>query len=138
MKFNILGRTGIEVSELCLGILPMGCLQADMDSCSGGKVILSALQQGINFIDTAQMYGTYEHLRYALDRFGGQVVLSGKSNATEYEDMAAAIEEGLTALDRDNFDFFLLHAARVGSDILEQRAGAWQGPDQGGTRGGYG
>ena len=40
--------------------------------------------------------------------------------------MQKAIEEGLEALGRDYFDIFLLHAARVGADVLQQRAGAWQ------------
>lgn len=126
MKYNILGRTGIKVSELCFGILPMGPLQADMPVEDGGRLLLSAMEQGITFFDSAQMYGSYAHLRYALDRFSGEVVITGKSVADSYEKMAQAIEEGLRALGRDYFDVFLLHAARVGEDILQQRAGAWQ------------
>jgi len=126
MKYNRLGRTGIKVSELCFGILPMGPLQADMPADLCGEVLLSAMEQGINFFDTAQMYGCYPHLRYALDRYKGELVITGKSTASTYADMAKAIEEGLSALGRDYFDCFLLHAARVGSDILDQRAGAWQ------------
>ncbi len=126
MKYNKLGRTGIEVSELCFGILPMGPLQADISPEDGGKVILSAMERGVNFFDSAQMYASYPHLRYALDRFDGEVVITGKSVASSYEDMAKAIDDGLAALGRDHFDIFLLHAARVGADILQQRAGAWQ------------
>ncbi|MBS1348328.1 MAG: aldo/keto reductase [Firmicutes bacterium] len=126
MKYNTLGRTGIKVSELCFGILPMGPLQADMPVEDGGKLLLSAMEQGITFFDTAQMYGSYPHLRYALDRYQGEVVITGKSVADSYEKMAQAIEEGLQALGRDYFDVFLLHAARVGEDILQQRAGAWE------------
>ena len=55
MKYNILGRTGIKVSELCFGILPMGPLQADMPADEGGELLLSAMEQGITFFDTAQM-----------------------------------------------------------------------------------
>ena len=126
MKYNKLGRTGIEVSELCFGILPMGPLQAGISAEAGGELILSAMRQGVTFFDSAQMYGSYQHLRYALDRFDGQVVITGKSVAADYEGMSRAIEEGLAALGRDHFDIFLLHAARVGADILQQRSGAWQ------------
>ena len=84
------------------------------------------MEQGITFFDTAQMYGSYPHLRYALDRYHGDVVITGKSVADTYEKMSQAIEEGLQALGRDHFDVFLLHAARVGEDILQQRAGAWE------------
>ncbi len=126
MKYNTLGRSGIKVSELCLGILPMGPLQAAMSPEDGGRLIKKAMASGITFFDSAQMYGSYAHLRYALDRHSGEVVISGKSVAATYADMAKAIEEGLTALNRDYFDIFLLHAARAGSDILQQRAPAWQ------------
>jgi len=56
MKKNILGKTGIEVTELCFGALPMGPLQKNMDLESSTKVVAHALQKGINFVDTAQMY----------------------------------------------------------------------------------
>ena len=95
MKYNKLGRTGIEVRELCFGILPMGPLQAGISAEAGGELILSAMRQGVTFFDSAQMYGSYQHLRYALDRFDGQVVITGKSVAADYEGMSRAIEEGL-------------------------------------------
>ena len=58
MKYNKLGNTGIEVSELCFGILPMGPLQADISPEDGGELILSAMKQGVTFFDAAQMYGS--------------------------------------------------------------------------------
>jgi uncharacterized protein len=127
MKYNTLGNTGIKVSELCFGILPMGPLQAELDPVHGGQLLLNAMTQGVTFFDTAQMYGSYPHLRYALDRWqGGELVITGKSTALTYEDMQKAVEEALTALNRDYLDIFLLHAARAGADILSQREGAWQ------------
>lgn len=127
MKYNILGNTEIKVSELCFGILPMGPLQAELTAEDGGKLLLSAMEQGVTFFDSAQMYGSYPHLRYALDRWqGGPLVITGKSTALTYDDMKKAVEEALVALNRDYLDIFLLHAARVGADVLAQRAGAWQ------------
>lgn len=126
MKYNTLGNSGIKVSELCFGILPMGPLQVELAAEDGGRLLLSAIEQGVTFFDSAQMYGSYPHLRYALDRTDQQIVITGKSTAMTYEDMQKAVEEALGALNRDYLDIFLLHAARVGADVVAQREGAWQ------------
>ena len=49
MKKYSLGRTGIEVSELCFGALPIGPLQANISVEKGAKLIRTALEKGINF-----------------------------------------------------------------------------------------
>ncbi|NLF80627.1 MAG: aldo/keto reductase [Clostridia bacterium] len=126
MKYNILGHSGIKVSELCFGILPMGPLQVELTVEDGGRLLLSAIEQGVTFFDSAQMYGSYPHLRYALDRTDQEVVITGKSTAATYADMHKAVEEALSALNRDYLDIFLLHAARVGPDVITKREGAWQ------------
>lgn len=53
MKMNPLGRTGIEVSELCLGSMTWGTQNTAEE---GHKQIDRALDAGINIIDTAEMY----------------------------------------------------------------------------------
>lgn len=53
MKMNPLGRTGLSVSELCLGTMTYGT-QTDIDDAH--RQIERALDAGINFIDTAEMY----------------------------------------------------------------------------------
>ena len=53
MKRNPLGRTGIEVSELCLGSMTWGTQNTEAE---GHQQIDHALAHGINFIDTAEMY----------------------------------------------------------------------------------
>ena len=53
MKMNTLGRTGIEVSELCLGSMTWGTQNTAEE---GHAQIDRALEAGINFIDTAEMY----------------------------------------------------------------------------------
>lgn len=126
MKYSQLGHTGIRVSELCFGVLPIGPVQADIPVAEAGELLLEAMQSGVNFFDTAQIYHTYPHLRRALDNYGGDVVITSKSTASDYQGMEAAIEEALRELGRDHIDIFLLHAARAEADVLEQRAGAWQ------------
>ena len=60
-----LGDTGLMISRLVFGALPMGPLQADLSPEEGGALIRYALEKGVNLIDTAEMYGTYWHLREA-------------------------------------------------------------------------
>ncbi len=124
MKTSILGNTGIEVTELCLGALPMGPLQKDMplDDCT--KVVETALVNGISFIDTAQMYQTYAPIREAIKATGIRPVIASKSAASDYNGMEKAIKQALEQLDVDYVDIFLLHAARMGTDIFDVRAGA--------------
>lgn len=121
MKKNILGKTGIEVTELCFGALPMGPLQKNMDLESSTKVVAHALQKGINFVDTAQMYKTYDPIREAVKLTGINPVISTKSTASSYAEMERAIDEALRALDRNYIDIFFMHAARVNKDVFEVR-----------------
>ena len=53
MRFNPLGRTGIEVSEICLGTMTWGKQNTEAE---GHEQMDYAVSQGINFFDTAEMY----------------------------------------------------------------------------------
>lgn len=126
MKRVRLGQTQLEVSEMCFGVLPMGPLQAQISEQVGGELILAALRQGVNFIDTAETYKTYSHIRKALDQFDGEVIIATKSPAHTYLEMEDSIEFALKSLGREQIDIFLLHAARVTPAVFEERAGAFQ------------
>jgi aryl-alcohol dehydrogenase-like predicted oxidoreductase len=55
MNYRILGGTGIEVSAYCLGTMMFGAVgNPDHDECA--RIIHAALDRGINFVDTADMY----------------------------------------------------------------------------------
>ncbi len=99
MKKNILGRTGIEVTELCFGALPMGPLQKNLslDECT--DLIIATLEGGVNFIDTAQLYRTYEPIRRALKKVKHRPIIATKSTAESYEDMQRAVDEALGAME---------------------------------------
>ena len=61
MEYSVLGNSGVEVSRLCLGAMMFGSPTNESDSI---KVIERAIDAGINFIDTANVYnarriGTY-------------------------------------------------------------------------------
>ena len=53
MEYRSLGRTGVKVSELCLGTMMFGRNTNEQDSIA---IVEHALEQGINFIDTANAY----------------------------------------------------------------------------------
>ena len=64
---RMLGRTGLAVSCVGIGVLPMGPGQLNLPLDEGASVICDALRRGINFIDTAQYYRTYPYIRRALE-----------------------------------------------------------------------
>jgi len=124
MKKINLGKTGIMVTELCFGALPLGPLQLDLSVEEGAKLIRSALEEGINFIDTAEGYETYPHIKRALEGYKGEVIIATKSHAESYEEMENSIYKALIALNRDYIDIFHLHAARATAAVFEERSGA--------------
>lgn len=126
MKKHSLGRTGIKVTELCFGALPIGPLQANISVEEGARLIRMALEKGINFIDTAEGYKTYPHIKRALEGYSEEVIIATKSPATTYSEMEKSIQDALLSLQRPLIDIFHLHAARSTSSVFEERAGAWQ------------
>src|SRR5439155_21137612 len=59
MKYRLLGRTGVKVSELCLGTMTFGdnfLNIAVVDQSGANKMVARALDTGINFFDTADVY----------------------------------------------------------------------------------
>lgn len=124
MKKRLLGNTGLEVTELCFGALPMGPLQKnlDLEVCAGITELV--LRKGINFIDTAEMYRTYEPIKMAMDRTGIRPIIASKSQSRTYEGMNKAVNEALDKLDLDYIDIFHLHAAREGYNAFEVFEGA--------------
>lgn len=124
MKKNRLGKTDLFVTELCFGALPFGPLQKRVDPDECAEIVAEALRSGINFIDTAQMYQTYEPIRRAIAATGIRPVIASKSTASGYEDMRKAVEDALKQLDTDYIDIFLLHAARTDESVFTGRADA--------------
>jgi len=126
MKKYSLGKTGIKVTELCFGVLPLGPLQANISVEAGAKLIRTALEKGINFIDTAEVYQTYPYIKKALEGYDDEVIIATKSNVKTYGEMEKSIKDALKSLNRTYIDIFHLHAARVTPSVFEERAGAFQ------------
>lgn len=108
MEKRTLGQTGLEVSRLCFGALTIGPLQARLSPDEGGRVVRAAAEAGINFFDTAELYGTYPHLRRGLEGFP-EAHVSSKSYAPDREGMQASVESALRGLGVDTISLFLCH-----------------------------
>lgn len=124
MKKIILGKTGIEVTELCFGALPFGPIQKNLKAEEAADILTYALDLGVDFLDTAQLYKTYEPIRIALSNRKTKPVISTKAKAETYEDMEFAIKEALREMDLEYIDIFQIHAARYGADVFERTKGA--------------
>lgn len=109
MDYIELGRTGIKVSRLCFGGLTIGPLQANLSIEQGAEIIVYAARAGINFIDTAELYGTYGHIRKAMEMLGRRLVISTKSYAYSTEGARDSLEKARRELDTDVIDIFMLH-----------------------------
>ena len=126
MKRVMLGKSGLVVSELVFGTLAVSRLQANLPPAEGAKVIGRAVELGIDCIDTAQVYGSYEHVAAALKELGREandLTIISKSLVKSAQGMREAVEEARLAMKRDVIDAFHLHAVCSAEDFRE-RAGA--------------
>jgi aryl-alcohol dehydrogenase-like predicted oxidoreductase len=121
MEYRSLGRTGVRVSPLCLGAMNFGGPTPEDESIA---MIDAALDAGINFIDTANVYNRGESERVvgrALAQNGrrDQVVLATKVNGemgpgpndrgiSRYH-IIKACEDSLRRLQTDHIDLYQLH-----------------------------
>jgi len=109
MNYTELGKTGILVSKMCFGALVIGPLQANQPVEVGARVIQAALERGVNFIDTAELYGTYDHIREASKHSSNKPVVATKSYAYTAQGAEQSVEKARKGLDRDVLDIFMLH-----------------------------
>jgi aryl-alcohol dehydrogenase-like predicted oxidoreductase len=112
-----LGRTGLSV-----GVAGLGCgghsrlgLARGLDEAHAARIVEHALDLGINFIDTARVYGTEAAVGKAIRGKRDQVILSTKSIVARGDRAATAAEleqtlgESLSQLGTDYVDVFHLH-----------------------------
>lgn len=126
MKQIPLGTTGITIFPLIFGSLPLGPLQAALSPAEGGRLIRHALENGVNMIDTAALYGTYPHIREGLTGWQGTVTIASKTHAADRTTARKHVEEALRELGREQLDIVHLHGARLSdpfrdrSEVLEE------------------
>ena len=108
MKMNPLGNTGIKVSRMCFGSLTIGPLQKNKTLSESREIIACALEQGVNFFDTADLYNNYDHLKQAI-QMQKDVVIATKSYDYTATGVIKSLNRALTELGRDYVDLYLLH-----------------------------
>ncbi len=111
MEYRSLGRTGLKVSALCLGAGKFGGAAPEAD-CA--RIIDRALDAGINFIDTAYVYGESEAIiGRALKASGrrGEMLIATKIQpmANDRSTIIAQCTESLRRLQTDVIDLLMLH-----------------------------
>ncbi len=134
MEYHELGSSGIKVSEVSLGTHALsGDGWGEIDDEVSIKTISTALDTGMNFIDTAHAYGLghgEEVVGKALKGRRGQAILctkvgnrwDGKGNRwpdCSYDSIMESIEHGLKRLQTDYVDVYLLHFPDPQVDIKE-------------------
>jgi aryl-alcohol dehydrogenase-like predicted oxidoreductase len=134
MRYRVLGGTGIEVSTYCLGAMMFGSVgNPDHDDCV--RIIHSALDRGINFVDTADMYSSGESeeiVGKALEGRRDDIVLATKvhfpmgdgpnrgGNSRRW--IMRAVEDSLRRLGTDWIDLYQIHRPDETTDIEETLA----------------
>jgi D-threo-aldose 1-dehydrogenase len=120
MRYSIFGRTGLEVSELVFGGGWVGGLLIDQDDVTKLKTLRRAMDAGINWIDTAPLYGkgqSEQALGWLLKELDSSPYLSTKVSldTARLDDIRGQVErsvhESLQRLDRKSVDLLLLHNA---------------------------
>jgi len=120
MEYRQLGHAGVRVSVVGLGANRFG--SPDMQQAEVNKVVDAALESGVNFIDTANVYnegGSEETLGHALKGRMDKVVLATKFSfprktgtnswgASRYQ-MMQAVEQSLRRLQTDHIDLYYCH-----------------------------
>ena len=108
MRMRTLGRSGLKVSQLCYGTLTMSPLQKNLSPEEGARLLIHAYERGVRFLDTADLYGTYPHIRLALKE-APDYVISTKAYCWDEPTARAALERAFQGVGRDYIDLFMLH-----------------------------
>ena len=106
MEYVTLGKTGLRVSRMGLGGIPIQKIDAE-----GTKTLLHKLaDRGVNYIDTARGYTvSEEYLGYALEGIRDRFIIATKSMARTKEAMAEDIEKSLHNLRTDHIELYQVH-----------------------------
>jgi aryl-alcohol dehydrogenase-like predicted oxidoreductase len=132
MEHRQLGRTGVSVSKLCLGAMMFGDW-GNKDHDDSIRIIHRALDAGINFVDTADVYsqGESEEIvgKALADGRRDDVVLATKAHGSMGEDpnhqgnnrrwLIREVENSLRRLQTDHIDLYQIHRPSEDTDIEE-------------------
>jgi aryl-alcohol dehydrogenase-like predicted oxidoreductase len=132
MQYRPLGRTGVQVSPLCLGAMMFGPW-GNEDEADSIRIIHRALDAGINFVDTADVYSagvSEEIVGKALKGRREDVFLATKFFMPMDQDdpnqrggsrrwIIREVENSLRRLDTDYIDLYQVHRPSPDTDVAE-------------------
>src|SRR5262245_27114985 len=131
MQYETLGRSGLRVSRLCLGAMMFGAM-GNRDHAECVRMVHRALDAGVNFIDTADVYSQGESEQIVGEALAGRrerVVLATKFWGQMGEDpnqrgssrrwIAQAVEGSLRRLRTDVIDLYQMHRFDETTDVEE-------------------
>jgi aryl-alcohol dehydrogenase-like predicted oxidoreductase len=131
MEYRPLGRTGVQVSKLCLGTMMFGAW-GNTDHDDSTRIIHAALDAGVNFVDTADVYSAGESEEIVGKALRGRrddVVLATKFWGSMGDDpnrggvsrrwIVAEVESSLRRLGTDWIDLYQMHRPDPQTDIDE-------------------
>jgi len=128
MEKKVLGKTGYEVSRLGVGLAEIGFQLSLSDVAEAASVLNTALDAGINFLDTAACYGISEELigrtiahrrqEYVLATKCGHVAGGYVGEEWTAQTVNDSIDRSLNRLQTDYLDLVQLHSCGV--DVLER------------------
>jgi aryl-alcohol dehydrogenase-like predicted oxidoreductase len=131
VEYRTLGRTGMQVSPLCLGAMMFGAW-GEPDHDESIRIIHRALDAGINFVDTADVYSAGESeeiVGTALRGRRDRVILATKFHGAMGDDpnergnsrrwIVREVENSLRRLQTDWIDLYQVHRPEPGTDVDE-------------------
>lgn len=114
MQYRLIKKTGDEISPLGFGAMRLPLKNGKIDRAEAQKLIFHAIDNGINFIDTAYLYGDSEtFLGEILPDIRSNVKICTKLsaiNVRKYDDMEPLLDEQLRRLNIDCIDYYLIHS----------------------------
>ena len=132
MDYRTLGTTGVKVSPLCLGAMMFG-KWGNADHEDSVRIIHRALDAGVNFVDTADVYSRGESEEIVGKALAGsrrdEVVLATKVHGSMGDDpnqfgnsrrwIITEVENSLRRLGTDHIDLYQIHRPEADTDIDE-------------------
>jgi aryl-alcohol dehydrogenase-like predicted oxidoreductase len=121
MKYRRLGKTNFEVSEVSLGTWQIGASWGAVTEADAVKLLHTAIDQGINFFDTADVYGDGRSERLIAEVLGertetiyvatkaGRRLQPHTAEGYNESNLTAFVERSLTNLKRETLDLVQLH-----------------------------
>ena len=106
MEYRILGKTGLKISRMGFGGIPI----QKIDEEGTRKLLHEMMEKGVNYIDSARGYTVSEqYIGYGLEGIRAKFVLATKSMSRTKEAMAADIETSLGNFRTDYIDLYQVH-----------------------------